>query len=98
MVAEAESGEEGLASGHPEEAIRIMRPLEKSFENDKFLAYNFATVYAAMGDPSNATKWLERSMDLREMPAIYIHIDPVFAKMQDTPAFHQLKKQMNLDW
>jgi len=86
------------AAGHSAEALRIVRPLEQSFEKGKFLAYNFAAVYAAMGDESNAVKWLQRSMDEREMPAFYIHVDPVFAKMQDRPAFHELKKQMNLDW
>jgi hypothetical protein len=37
-------------------------------------------------------------MEAREGPAYYIHVSPMFAKMQDTPDFHRLKKRMNLDW
>jgi len=43
-------------------------------------------------------KWLERSLDDREFVAMYIHVDTAFNKLQDTPAFHALKKRMNLDW
>ena len=81
------------ARGHREEALRILRPFESNYQTGKILLSDFAGVYAAMGDEPNTVKWLERSMDAREMPAIYIHIDPVYARMQNTPAFHRLKKR-----
>jgi serine/threonine protein kinase len=88
---------EALA-GNREEALRILRPWERDYQNGKILMSDFAEVYAALGDEPNTVKWLERAMDSREMPAMYIHVDPVYSKMQDTPEFHRLKRRMNLDW
>jgi TolB-like protein/tetratricopeptide (TPR) repeat protein len=85
-------------AGHPDEALRIVRTLEPGYQDGKFLMSEYASVYAALGDEPNTVKWLERSMDSREMPAIYIHVAPGLASMQNTPAFHRLKKRMNLDW
>jgi TolB-like protein len=88
---------EALA-GHRHEALRILIPLERNYQSGKMFMIDFAHVYAALGDQPNAVKWLERAMDSREMPAIYMHVSPDFAKMQETPEFHRLKKRMNLDW
>ena len=60
---------EALA-GHRDEALRILLPLERSYQSGKHLMIEFARVYAALGDEPNTVKWLERSMDAREMPAI----------------------------
>ena len=49
------------------------------------------------GEP-NTVKWLERSMDAREGPAMYIRVAPALTKMQNRPAFRALKKRMGLDW
>jgi eukaryotic-like serine/threonine-protein kinase len=85
-------------AGHRDEALRILRPLEQNYQSGKFLMSDFAEVYGALGDEPNTVKWLERAMEAREGPAYYLHVSPMFAKMQDTPDFHRLKKQMNLDW
>jgi hypothetical protein len=84
--------------GAPEEALRILVPLEQNYRDGRSFMYDFALVYAAMDDEPNTIKWLERSMDAREGPAIYLHLEPVFAKMQNRPAFRALKKRMDLDW
>ena len=86
------------SAGNREEALRILRPLEEHEQENQMLRYWFARPYAAMGDEDNAVKWLERSMDAREFVAIYIHVDPAFNSLQNTPVFHALKKRMNLDW
>jgi len=88
---------EALA-GHRDEALRILTPLERNYQSGKLFMIDFAHVYAGLGDAPNTVKWLERAMEAREMPAIYMHVSPEFAKMQDTPEFHRLKKRMNLDW
>ncbi len=85
-------------AGNREEALRIIGPLERDYQGGKVMMSEFAEVYAALGDEPNTVKWLERSMESREMPAMYIHVDPIYGKMQDTPEFHRLKRRMNLDW
>jgi predicted Zn-dependent protease len=85
-------------AGAPEEALRILVPLEQNYRDGRSFMYDFAAVYAAMDDEPNTVKWMERSMAAREGPAIYLRLDPVFAKMQNRPAFRALKKRMDLDW
>ncbi len=86
------------AAGHREQALRLLLPLERNYQTGKLPMSEFAIAYAAMGDEPNTVKWLERAMEAREMPTIYMHVEPAFAKMQDTPEFHRLKQRMNLDW
>jgi TolB-like protein len=88
---------EGIA-GNREEALRILRPLESDARAGHIPMYWIASTYGAMNDEPNAVKWLERSIDLREILAIRIHVDFDFATMQNTPDFHRLKKRMGLDW
>jgi lipopolysaccharide biosynthesis regulator YciM len=85
-------------AGHRDDALRILRPLEQNYQSGKFLMSDFAEVYAALGDEPDTVKWLERAMEAREGPVYYIRVSPVFAKMQDSPDFHRLKRRMNLDW
>ena len=84
-------------AGAREEALRILGPLEQNYRDGRSFMYDFAVVYAAMDDEPNTIKWMERSMDAREGPAIYLAVDPAFAKMQNRPAFRALKKRMDLD-
>jgi len=85
-------------NGHREAALHLMRALEPGYRDGHLVLTWAAEIYALMDDEPNAVKWLERAMDVREDEAAYIHVDPAFAGMQDTPAFHALKKRMNLDW
>jgi serine/threonine protein kinase/Flp pilus assembly protein TadD len=93
LLAEAEAH-----AGKRDEAIRIMRPLERNYQDGHLVLTWAAETYALMNDEPNTVKWLGRAMDEREGGAAYIHVDPAFAKFQDTPAFHALKKRMDLDW
>jgi len=85
-------------AGNRKEALTILHALERNEQKSQMLRYWFARPYAVMGDMPNTLKWLERSLDDREFVAMYIHVDTAFNKLQDTPAFHALKKRMNLDW
>jgi TolB-like protein/Tfp pilus assembly protein PilF len=79
-------------------ALRLLGPLEKDVDTNGMFYYNLALAYSAMGDAANAAKWLERSMDAREGPALYIRVDPALAAIQNAPAVRALKKRMGLDW
>ncbi len=92
-LAEAEA-----RAGHRDEALRILRPFEQNYMNGDIPMFQFALVHAALDDEPNTVKWLERSMDAHEGGATHIRIETAFARFQNTPAFHALKKRMNLDW
>jgi len=84
------------AAGHREEALRILRPMEENYENGDIPMFQFALIYADLDDEPNTVKWLERSLDAREGGATHIRVEPVFAKMQHTPEFRELKQRMGL--
>jgi TolB-like protein/Tfp pilus assembly protein PilF len=86
------------AAGARDEALALLAPLEQNYRENRIFMSWIAGVYAAMDDEANTVKWLERSMDAREGPAMYIHVAPIWAKMQNRPAFRALKKRMGLDW
>jgi tetratricopeptide (TPR) repeat protein len=85
-------------AGKRDDALRILRPLERNYQDGHLVLTWAAEIYALMDDEPNTVKWLGRAIDAREGGAAYIHVDPAFVKFQDTPAFHALKKRMNLDW
>jgi serine/threonine protein kinase/Tfp pilus assembly protein PilF len=85
-------------AGRRDDALRILRPFEQNYKNGDIPMFQFALVYAALDDEPSTVKWLERSMDAHEGGATHIHIETAFARFQNTPAFHALKKRMNLDW
>lgn len=85
-------------AGASQEALRLLASLEEHYQESHLRAGEFAAAYAALDDEPSTIKWLTRSMDAREFIAIYIPVNPDFAKMQNRPAFRALKKRMNLDW
>ena len=84
------------SAGHREEALRILAPMEANYEKGNIPNFQFARIHAALGDVAETAKWLNRSMEAREAGATYVGIEPVFAKMQNTPEFREMKKRMGL--
>ena len=84
-------------AGQREEALRLIRPFEEKYPNPGVSMQWFALVYAFMGDEPNTVKWLERSADRREWPALNIAVHPAYAQMRNSPGFRALMKRMDLD-
>jgi len=85
-------------NGNREEALRLLIPLEREHLERHVAVYGLAAIRAALNDEPGTVRLLERAIDAREDWAPYIHVDVAFAKMQNTPEFHRLKKRMGLDW
>jgi TolB-like protein/Tfp pilus assembly protein PilF len=85
-------------AGDRDGALKLLASLERTYRDGRMFMYDFAIAYAEMGDGANAAKWMERSMEAREGPAMYIRVDPDLAKVQNNPDFRGLKKRMDLDW
>jgi serine/threonine protein kinase/Tfp pilus assembly protein PilF len=85
-------------NGNRQEALRLLIPLEREYLERHVAVYGLAAIRAALDDEPGAVRLLEKAIDAREDWAPYIHVDVAFAKMQNTPEFHRLKKRMGLDW
>src|SRR5262249_48929965 len=81
MAAQSLARVEALA-GHREEALRVLQTLEQNFQGGRVFAYYVAEAYAILDDETNAVKWLQKSMELREFAIVFLHVDPDFSRLQ----------------
>jgi TolB-like protein/Flp pilus assembly protein TadD len=85
------------ATGQREEALRLIRPYEEKYPNAGVSMGWFAFVYALLDDEPDTVKWVQRSVDMHEWQALSLAVNPVYARMQNSPGFQALKKRMGLD-
>jgi serine/threonine protein kinase/tetratricopeptide (TPR) repeat protein len=84
-------------AGRRDEALKMVRLLEKRPINQSLPRDWFALVYAFLGDEAHTVQYLERSADRREYQAMYMGVEPVFAFLRNDPRFRALKKRMGLN-
>ncbi|MDQ6700452.1 MAG: hypothetical protein M3Z36_09740 [Acidobacteriota bacterium] len=89
------------SEGKREEALRLIRPFEESANDPKaqprFSIVSLAAVYAWLDDEANTLKWLRRAADERDNGVVNIAVNPLYARMRDTPGFRALKKRIGLE-
>jgi eukaryotic-like serine/threonine-protein kinase len=90
---------EALIYVHSQHVIhRDLKPSNIVVDAGDIPMFQFALIHAALDDQPGTVKWLERSMEAREGGATHARSEPSFAKWQDTPEFHAMKKRLNLDY
>jgi TolB-like protein/DNA-binding winged helix-turn-helix (wHTH) protein/Flp pilus assembly protein TadD len=75
--------------GEAEAALRRMREKEGNEG-----AYNYARVYAAWGDRTEALKWLKIAYNLRDGGLVIMHIDPAMDNIRNAPAYLSIEKSL----
>jgi serine/threonine protein kinase/TolB-like protein/Flp pilus assembly protein TadD len=85
------------AAGQREEALRLIRPYEEKYPDAGVSIGWFGYVYALLDDEPDTVKWLQRSADMHEWHALSLAVNPVYARMQNSPGFRALKKRMGID-
>jgi tetratricopeptide (TPR) repeat protein len=59
-----------------------------------YSAYNYALMYLALGDKNEAIDWLERSYQAKEIPILYIKINPELDPLRGDPRFEMLVQKV----
>jgi tetratricopeptide (TPR) repeat protein len=59
-------------------------------------AYFIAIAYVGLGEPDEAFKWLEKSLDQRVGPFNELNMDPIFDPLRSDPRFGELLRRMRL--
>lgn len=59
--------------------------------------YQFAVLYATLGETDKALDWLEKSADERSAWMVFINVDPIFDKVRDNERFRALSKRIGFD-
>ena len=60
-------------------------------------AYEFAVIYAHLGDKDQAMRWLEESYEKHEFFLTFITVAPEWDPLRDDPRFQDLLRRMNLE-
>jgi serine/threonine protein kinase/Flp pilus assembly protein TadD len=76
-------------------ALSLLKELEK-WDGNKSLAYEIATIYAALRDKENAFKWLRTAFDKKSPWRAYIYVDPKLDRIREDPRFQPFLKEARL--
>jgi DNA-binding winged helix-turn-helix (wHTH) protein/tetratricopeptide (TPR) repeat protein len=83
-------------SGQVDEARRLMRQLEQRSESTYVPAYSFAMIHNGWRDRDAALRFLEQSVEAREVQATFIKIDTRWNWVRPDPRFRALLQQLQL--
>jgi DNA-binding winged helix-turn-helix (wHTH) protein/TolB-like protein/Flp pilus assembly protein TadD len=77
------------------QARAILQQLRWSYRKGNKGAYAAARVFAALGEPSSAVRWLRHAIRAREGQVAYLAIDPAFDSLRSEPAFQHLLSELS---
>ncbi len=84
-----------VKSGAIEEARDILEDLKRQRERIYFAPNTFAVVYAALEDPDEALRWLQRGFEEHSMEMSWLKVANVYDELRDEPRFQDLLRRMN---
>jgi tetratricopeptide (TPR) repeat protein len=83
-------------SGQVKEATQELEELLRGARTRYVSAYDVASVYAALEKTQLALEWLERAIDQRAAPIIFVALDPAFEKFHREPRFQRIMHRLGL--
>ncbi len=82
--------------GKKAEAQKTINELKELSERTYVPPYNFAMIYAGLGDKDEAFAYLNRAFDERSYYLTWLKVDSQMDSLRDDPRFKELLKRMNL--
>ncbi len=82
--------------GEREQALELIRDLERGAERGRESALGIAAAYVGLGDHRRAFEWLERAWRSREMQIRFVPVDALYDPIRDDPRYGSLLEQMRL--
>ena len=92
----AELGRAYALSGRRSEAEQALREMENQSKKSYVPAYNFAEIYAGLGDKEHALDSLERAFEDHSMILTEVKVDPELASLRSDLRFKSLLQRMGL--
>ncbi len=82
--------------GQVAEARKVLAELRELTKNNYVPPYNFAVIYAALGDKDQAMASLQKAFDERSWYVTDLAVDPKVDNLRSDPRFANLLRRMNL--
>lgn len=83
-------------SGKPDEANKALAELREMSGQRYVSPYQFAVVYAGLGDKEQTFAWLEKAFQDRSFFLIWLKVEPLFDSLRDDPRFADLLRRIGL--
>jgi adenylate cyclase len=84
-------------AGFKEEATTILKKLLEDSEASYIDPGSIASIYASLGDESNAIEWLERAVNEKSAWVTYTQVYPMFSSFRDNPRFREISRKIGLE-
>jgi serine/threonine-protein kinase len=83
-------------SGRKDDAVEVLRQLEKQIVARKDLAYATALIYTGLGQTDQAFGWFDKAYECRSATLGAIKVDPKLDDLRSDPRFDALLRKMKL--
>ncbi|MGH6842581.1 MAG: tetratricopeptide repeat protein, partial [Methylocella sp.] len=83
--------------GEPAKAQEILADLQDPDKNGYVRAFGVAMIYLGLGDRDQALTWLEKGCDDRDLWALNLKVDPIYADLRTDPRFIVLLRRAGLE-
>jgi eukaryotic-like serine/threonine-protein kinase len=83
-------------AGEKEKVFEMLRKLQLQQATSYVDPYNFAILFAGLGDKDATFKWLEKGFAQHSQGITYLAVDPRLNPLRSDPRFLDLAKRMNL--
>ena len=82
--------------GRATEAENALELLVRQSEQRYVPPYNIALVHAGLSNPETALDYLEKAVDVRDVRATFLSVEPKWDPMREHPRFKNLLRRMSL--
>lgn len=90
-------GHARAVAGEPAQALAILAELQDADRYAYLRAFGIAMPYLGLGNYDRALHWLERGCDDRDIWALMINVDPIYANLRSDARFAALLKRIGLE-
>jgi len=80
----------------PEEARKILDKMTELSKQKYVSPYYLAEIHTGLGEKEEAFKLLEKALQMREGPMVYLKVEPFFRELHDDPRFDSLVQRVGL--
>jgi hypothetical protein len=83
--------------GEPAKAWEILVDLQDSGKQGYVRAFGVAMIYLGLGDRDQALTWLEKGCNDRDVWALMLKVDPIYAHLRTDARFVALLRRVGLE-
>jgi tetratricopeptide (TPR) repeat protein len=84
------------SSGKKQEALQVIADLKTKAKKRHVSSYAIATIYAGLGDRSDAFEWLEKAYQERSPGMTWLKVEPMLDSIRSDPRYGDLLRRIGL--